>query len=121
MFLCTTVVRDTAGEVGVTGGTPMLQVIFLLSGKTRINITKTLKQSPVFIFKQFVLFVFKQGSNLNTPIFVCSLKRLLHSGQQGDQTCVAHVLDLHHPLLVRNAVHVTPEVLLKKTRGGEIV
>lgn len=45
-------------------------------------------------------------------LFVCSLKRLLHSRQQGDQTCVAHVLDLHHPLLVRNTVHMTPEVLL---------
>lgn len=55
---------------------------------------------------------------MNTPLFVCSLKRLLHSWQQSDQTCVAHVLDLHHPLLVRDTVHMTPEVLEKKNKEG---
>lgn len=51
---------------------------------------------------------------MNKPLFVCSLKRLLHTWQQSHQAGVAHVLDLHHPLLVRNTVHMTPEVLGKK-------
>ena len=45
------------------------------------------------------------------PVFVGSLKWVLHAWQQRDQTGVTHVLDLHHPLLVGEAVHVTAEVL----------
>lgn len=30
VLLCATVIRDAAGEVSVTGGTPVLQVFFLL-------------------------------------------------------------------------------------------
>lgn len=33
VLLCATVVRDAAGEVGVAGGTPVLQVFFLLSAE----------------------------------------------------------------------------------------
>ena len=39
------------------------------------------------------------------------LKRVLHAREQRHQTGVTHVLDLHHPLLVGEAVHVTAEVL----------
>lgn len=64
----------------------------------------------------------KTQFNHNGPIFVCSLKRLLYSWQQSNQTGVTHVLYLHHPLLVRNAVHVTPEVLhtKKQTENREL-
>lgn len=58
------------------------------------------------------------------PVFVRPLQRLLHSRQQGDQAGIAHVLNLHHPLLVGDAVHMTPEVLLKTERkqtGGACV
>lgn len=33
VLLCATVIRDAAGEVGVAGGTPVLQVFFLLSAE----------------------------------------------------------------------------------------
>lgn len=38
MLLCATVVRDAAGEVGLTGGTPVLLLISFLSGiETNLN------------------------------------------------------------------------------------
>lgn len=46
VLLCATVLREAAGEVGVTGGAPVLRVILLLSGKRRTNMSQNLKTNP---------------------------------------------------------------------------
>lgn len=50
MLLCATVLHDAAGEVGVTGGTPVLYVFFLLSAENT-DFHKTRKyNSPHYNF-----------------------------------------------------------------------
>lgn len=46
VLLCATVLREAAGEVGVTGGAPVLRVILLLSGKRRTNMSQNFKTNP---------------------------------------------------------------------------
>lgn len=43
VLLCASVLREAAGEVGVTGGAPVLHVILLLSGKKRTDMSQDFK------------------------------------------------------------------------------
>lgn len=43
VLLCASVLREAAGEVGVTGGAPVLHVILLLSGKKRTDTSQDFK------------------------------------------------------------------------------
>lgn len=43
VFLCASVLREAAGEGGVTGGAPVLHVILLLSGQKGTNMSQDFK------------------------------------------------------------------------------
>lgn len=43
VLLCAPVLREAAGEVGVTGGAPVFHVILLLSRKKRTNMIQDLE------------------------------------------------------------------------------